>query len=211
MPSTRARVLAVAVGVRVDAAGAQWGDSGGGKGHCCRPPAGANTGRNSLCHINCGGDLVDPPDVAVPAGVRLQHRAADSHHHRGMAGRGVRTRRDRRDPDDRSVAAAGGAGGRCPGPARPRRVEPGTIDRRPQHRTLRADGALDAEYLSGLSSDIDPALARLPEHVRSCVQSHRAQSDPWYQFNLSRWSADRPENADLPEYCSSYWSYPTYR
>jgi len=72
-------------------------------------------------------------------------------------------------------------------------------------------GALDAEYLSGLSSDIDPALARLPEHVRSCVQSHRAQSDPWYQFNLSRWSADRPENADLPEYCSSYWSYPTYR
>ncbi|ALI29121.1 hypothetical protein XA26_53290 [Mycolicibacterium fortuitum] len=72
-------------------------------------------------------------------------------------------------------------------------------------------GALDAEYLSGLSSDIDPALARLPEHVRSCVQSHRAQSDPWYQFNLSRWSADRPENADLPEYCSSYWSYPSYR
>lgn len=67
-------------------------------------------------------------------------------------------------------------------------------------------GALDAEYLSGLSSDIDPALARLPEHVRACVGSDRSNSDPWYQFNLSRWRADRPATTDLPEYCSS----PTY-
>lgn len=72
-------------------------------------------------------------------------------------------------------------------------------------------GALDAEYLSGLSSDIEPALGRLPEHVRVCVRSHGPNSDPWYQFNLSRWRADRSATTDLPEYCSSYWSYPQYR
>ncbi|MEV0672760.1 DUF4173 domain-containing protein [Mycobacterium sp. NPDC050441] len=68
-------------------------------------------------------------------------------------------------------------------------------------------GALDAEYLSGLSSDIDPALHRLPEHIRACVRSDGPESDPWYLFNLSRSRADRPAVTDLPEYCSAYWSY----
>lgn len=69
-------------------------------------------------------------------------------------------------------------------------------------------GALDAEYLSGLSSDIDPALDRLPAHVRACVRSDGPNSDPWYQFNLSRWRAAGPAATDLPEYCSAYGSYP---
>lgn len=73
------------------------------------------------------------------------------------------------------------------------------------------NGQLDAEYLSGLSSDVDPALHRLPERIRACVRSDGPQSDPWYLFNLSRSRADRPVVRDLPEYCSAYWSYPQYR
>ncbi|MGA5533910.1 DUF4153 domain-containing protein [Mycolicibacterium nivoides] len=69
------------------------------------------------------------------------------------------------------------------------------------------NGQLDAEYLSRLSSDIDPALHRLPEHLRACVRSDGSDSDPWYLFNLSRSRADRPVVTDLPEYCSVYWSY----
>lgn len=72
-------------------------------------------------------------------------------------------------------------------------------------------GALDAEYLSGLSSDIDPALHRLPDSVRACVKSDGAGPDAWYLFNLSRVRADRPVVRDLPEHCSVYWSYPQYR
>nr|MDT0522977.1 DUF4173 domain-containing protein [Streptomyces sp. DSM 41633] len=62
------------------------------------------------------------------------------------------------------------------------------------------NGQLDAEYLSRLSSDIDPALHRLPEHLRACVRSDGSDSDPWYLFNLSRSRADRPVVTDLPEY-----------
>jgi hypothetical protein len=69
------------------------------------------------------------------------------------------------------------------------------------------NGQLDAEYLSRLSSDIDPALHRLPENIRACVRSDGPESDPWYLFNLSRSRADRPVVTDLPDYCSPYWSY----
>jgi Domain of unknown function (DUF4173) len=68
-------------------------------------------------------------------------------------------------------------------------------------------GQLDAEYLSKLSADVDPALHRLPEHIRACVRSDGPEADPWYLFNLSRSRADRPVATDLPEYCSAYWSY----
>lgn len=68
-------------------------------------------------------------------------------------------------------------------------------------------GALDAEYLSGLSSDIDPALHRLPEHIRACVRTGGPEADPWYLFNLSRSRADRPVVTELPEHCTAYWSY----
>lgn len=68
-------------------------------------------------------------------------------------------------------------------------------------------GQLDAEYLSRLSSDIDPALHRLPERIRACVRSDGPHSDPWYLLNLSRSLADRPVVSDLPDSCSPYWSY----
>ena len=68
-------------------------------------------------------------------------------------------------------------------------------------------GQLDAEYLSRLSSDIDPALHRLPERVRACVRSNYSHDDPWYLFNLSRSNADRPVGTDLPEHCQQYGSY----
>jgi hypothetical protein len=68
-------------------------------------------------------------------------------------------------------------------------------------------GVLDAEYLSGLSSDIDPALHRLPGNIRECVRSDGPHWDPWYLFNLSRSRADGPVVTDVPDRCSPYWSY----
>lgn len=51
-------------------------------------------------------------------------------------------------------------------------------------------GTLDTEYLYGLSSDADPALARLPHDLRPCTLSAGPVTpDPWYEFNLSRWRA----------------------
>ena len=67
-------------------------------------------------------------------------------------------------------------------------------------------GQLDARYLSGLSSDIDPALHRLPARVRACVRSAGPSSDPWYLFNLSRSRAVDVVDTDLPDYCSEYGS-----
>lgn len=66
-------------------------------------------------------------------------------------------------------------------------------------------GQLDATYLSGLSSDIDPALRRLPESVRQCVTGESQWHGPWYLFNLSKARADRVQPTDLPEICSPYW------
>ena len=65
-------------------------------------------------------------------------------------------------------------------------------------------GRLDAHYLSELSSDIDPALHRLPASVRACVKSKGPTADPWYLFNLSRAQADRPLVTDVPNYCGAY-------
>lgn len=67
-------------------------------------------------------------------------------------------------------------------------------------------GILDAEYLSGLSADIDPAVFRLPPDVRQCISREGTERDPWYQFNLSRARAtDYPYLADLPVICEQYW------
>lgn len=46
---------------------------------------------------------------------------------------------------------------------------------------------LDADYLYDLSTDVDPALARLPDLMHPCVDY--IGDDPWYEFNLSRWRA----------------------
>ncbi|WNG81469.1 DUF4173 domain-containing protein [Mycobacterium sp. ITM-2016-00316] len=67
-------------------------------------------------------------------------------------------------------------------------------------------GQLDAKYLSGLSSDIDPALHRLPDWLRQCVNREGLEPDPWYLFNLSRSrAADERYQADLPVVCEQYW------
>lgn len=66
-------------------------------------------------------------------------------------------------------------------------------------------GQLDATYLSGLSSDIDPALQRLPESVRQCVTGESQWDGPWYLFNMSRARTDRSYVADRPEICVPYW------
>lgn len=73
-------------------------------------------------------------------------------------------------------------------------------------------GHLDARYLSGLSADIDPALARLPDPVRRCVTREPHQTDPWYLFNLSRSrTAEHPHQGDLPGACAAYWPDDAYR
>ncbi|OLB78161.1 MAG: hypothetical protein AUI14_14300 [Actinobacteria bacterium 13_2_20CM_2_71_6] len=63
-----------------------------------------------------------------------------------------------------------------------------TIIARFQH-----DGHLDAGYLSGLSADAIPAIARLPEPYRSCVLAGMADRpstvDRWYAFNAGRRTA----------------------
>ena len=64
-------------------------------------------------------------------------------------------------------------------------------------------GLLDAEYLSTLSADIDPALHRLPDSVRACVTAGNSDRDPWYVFNLSRSRADRSVWDATAAYCDA--------
>ena len=65
-------------------------------------------------------------------------------------------------------------------------------------------GQLDAEYLSRLSADIDPALHRLPDRIRACVTAPAADRDPWYLFNLSRSRADRGVDSQLSDFCNAF-------
>jgi hypothetical protein len=52
---------------------------------------------------------------------------------------------------------------------------------------------LDIGYLERLSSDIEPALAHLPESIHVCPRYRDDDRDPWYQFNQSRWRAPQGE------------------
>jgi hypothetical protein len=63
-------------------------------------------------------------------------------------------------------------------------------------------GQLDTSYLLSLSSDAEPALARLPEAMRQCADYRADAPDAWYEFNLSRWraSGDDPATATCPQY-----------
>lgn len=67
-------------------------------------------------------------------------------------------------------------------------------------------GQLDTRYLLELSSDIDPALERLPEPIRQCARYRDDAPDPWYEFNLSR---SRASHGGTPgvDACAEYW-YP---
>jgi Domain of unknown function (DUF4153) len=57
-------------------------------------------------------------------------------------------------------------------------------------------GLLDSAYLLRLSSDIEPALSRLPESTRVCAVYRQDDRGPWYEFNLSRWRAPHGGRSD---------------
>jgi hypothetical protein len=65
-------------------------------------------------------------------------------------------------------------------------------------------GLLDTDYLLSLSSDVEPALERLPESVRQCARYRDDDRDPWYAFNLSRSRADH-DGTPPGDACASYW------
>ncbi|MCT7657876.1 DUF4153 domain-containing protein [Mycobacterium deserti] len=64
-------------------------------------------------------------------------------------------------------------------------------------------GVLDTAYLFRLSSDIEPALARLPGPMRVCAMYRSDDRDPWYEFNLSRWRATH-DGTPRGDECSQY-------
>lgn len=65
-------------------------------------------------------------------------------------------------------------------------------------------GQLDTEYLLGLSTDVEPALRRLPEAIRSCTRYRDDPRDAWYEYNLSRSRASH--NGTPPgDACLGYW------
>jgi hypothetical protein len=68
-------------------------------------------------------------------------------------------------------------------------------------------GLLDGAYLFRLSTDVEPALVRLPQSMRVCATYRNEDRGPWYEFNLSRWRAPHegtPRNNDV---CSNYGLY----
>lgn len=65
-------------------------------------------------------------------------------------------------------------------------------------------GLLDTAYLFRLSSDIEPALARLPESMHGCAKFRSDDRGPWYEFNLSRWRATY-DGTPRGDECAEYW------
>jgi hypothetical protein len=65
-------------------------------------------------------------------------------------------------------------------------------------------GLLDTAYLLTLSTDVEPALARLPEPIRLCARYRDDAKDPWYEFNYSRSRANH-DGTDPVDGCYGYW------
>ncbi|BBY26137.1 DUF4153 domain-containing protein [Mycolicibacterium sediminis] len=63
-------------------------------------------------------------------------------------------------------------------------------------------GQLDVDYLQRLSSDVAPALARLPDDVQACASYRAEDRGSWNEFNLSRWQAARDDRSTTV--CLSY-------
>jgi hypothetical protein len=64
-------------------------------------------------------------------------------------------------------------------------------------------GQLDTDYLLHLSTDVEPALQRLPEAIGKCALYRDRLPDAWYEFNLSRSRANHDRiSADA---CVDYW------
>jgi hypothetical protein len=65
-------------------------------------------------------------------------------------------------------------------------------------------GLLDTDYLLHLSTDVEPALRRLPDAIAQCALYRDDRSDAWYEFNLSRARAHHDET--LPaDGCADYF------
>jgi hypothetical protein len=65
-------------------------------------------------------------------------------------------------------------------------------------------GLLDTDYLLHLSTDVEPALRRLPEAMQECALYRLEDRGAWYEFNLSRFRALR--GGALPtDDCTEYW------
>jgi hypothetical protein len=56
-----------------------------------------------------------------------------------------------------------------------------------------------------LSTDVEPALARLPEAMWRCARYRDEARDPWYLFNVSRSLASHDGTPPAAE-CLWYWS-----
>jgi hypothetical protein len=65
-------------------------------------------------------------------------------------------------------------------------------------------GSLDTGYLLGLSTDVEPALWRLPETIAQCARYRDEHPDAWYEFNLSRARASQDGTPGSGE-CYEYW------
>jgi hypothetical protein len=65
-------------------------------------------------------------------------------------------------------------------------------------------GQLDADYLLDLSTDVEPALVRLPQAMRECARYRDRDREAWYEFNLSRSRASHDGTASY-EACEQFW------
>jgi hypothetical protein len=65
-------------------------------------------------------------------------------------------------------------------------------------------GQLDADYLLDLSTDVEPALVRLPQAMRECARYRDRDRDAWYEFNLSRSRASHDGMASY-DACEQFW------
>ena len=65
-------------------------------------------------------------------------------------------------------------------------------------------GLLDTDYLLHLSTDVEPALRRLPDAIAQCALYRDDHSDAWYEFNLSRARAHHDETLPV-DGCADYF------
>jgi hypothetical protein len=65
-------------------------------------------------------------------------------------------------------------------------------------------GLLDTDYLLHLSTDVEPALRRLPEPIRLCARYRDEAPDAWYEFNFSRSRANHDGTVPV-DGCYQYW------
>jgi len=65
-------------------------------------------------------------------------------------------------------------------------------------------GLMDTDYLLDLSTDVEPALRRLPEPIRLCARYRDEAPGAWYEFNFSRSRANHDGTVPV-DGCYQYW------